>query len=102
MCRRHERGLRRGGIDGARGTHREEGGKKRVACCVKGARSPARYTLTRMPRRQCIACSNDFPLDEVRYPCDCGTLLSVERDTPLPERSLFDSRRATPRTPADQ
>jgi len=55
-----------------------------------------------MQRLQCIACSNHFPIDEVRYTCDCGNLLSVERDTPLPERSLFDSRRANPRTQADQ
>src|SRR5450759_184995 len=55
-----------------------------------------------MQRLQSIACSNHFLIDEVRYTCDCGNLLSVERDTPLPERSLFDSRRANPRTPADQ
>ena len=29
---------------------------------------------------KCIDCGATFPLDEVRYTCDCGGLLDVARD----------------------
>jgi threonine synthase len=53
-------------------------------------------------RLECIACSKRFPVDEVRYTCDCGNLLSFERDAPPVDRSIFDRRRATARAPIDQ
>lgn len=43
---------------------------------------------------QCIACSRRFDALAVRYTCDCGHLLSVERDS-LPDRSTFDRRHAS-------
>ncbi|HEV2719619.1 MAG TPA: threonine synthase [Thermoanaerobaculia bacterium] len=52
-------------------------------------------------RLQCIACAKQFPLDEIRYTCDCGNLLSVERDTIGVGRDVFDARRAS-RNPIDQ
>ena len=45
-------------------------------------------------RLQCIACQKTFPLDEIRYTCDCGNLLSVERDAIGVGRDVFDARRA--------
>ncbi len=51
-------------------------------------------------RLQCIACAKTFPLDEIRYTCDCGNLLSVEREITI-DRSVFDARRAS-RDPLDQ
>ena len=50
---------------------------------------------------QCIACEKTFPLDEIRYTCDCGNLLSVERDAIGVGRDVFDARRAG-RKPIDQ
>lgn len=52
----------------------------------------------------CISCQKQFETDKVRYTCDCGGLLSVER--PLSwssslSASLFDSRRAS-RAEVDQ
>ena len=52
-------------------------------------------------RLQCIACQKIFPLDEIRYTCDCGNLLSVERDAIGVGRDVFDARRAG-RKPIDQ
>src|SRR5437016_1262188 len=52
-------------------------------------------------RLQCIACQKTFPLDEIRYTCDCGNLLSVERDAIGVGRDVFDARRAG-RKPIDQ
>src|SRR2546423_8229488 len=52
-------------------------------------------------RLQCIACQKTFPLDEIRYTCDCGNLLSVERDAIGVGRDVFDARRAS-RKPIDQ
>ena len=52
-------------------------------------------------RLQCIACPKTFPLDEIRYTCDCGNLLSVERDAIGVGRDVFDARRAS-RKPIDQ
>jgi len=53
---------------------------------------------------QCIGCRSRYPIQEVRYACDCGNLLAVERP---PEAlsalhpSLFDAR-ASQRAPIDQ
>jgi len=52
-------------------------------------------------RLQCIACGKTYPLDEIRYTCDCGNLLSVERDAITVSRDVFDARRAG-RSPIDQ
>jgi threonine synthase len=52
-------------------------------------------------RLQCIGCNKTYPLDEVRYTCDCGNLLSVERDAIGVGRDVFDERRAS-RRPIDQ
>jgi threonine synthase len=49
---------------------------------------------------QCITCGRKFDLMEVRYTCDCGDLLSVERETFL-DRNSFDDR-ATSRAPIDR
>ena len=40
---------------------------------------------------QCIACAKRYDELDVRYTCDCGNLLSVERDTLL-DRNAFDDR----------
>jgi threonine synthase len=42
-------------------------------------------------RLQCITCSREYDIMEVRYTCDCGGLLSVER-TGLLDRDAFDDR----------
>jgi threonine synthase len=52
-------------------------------------------------RLQCIACGKTFPIDAVRYTCDCGGLLNVERDAITVARDVFDARRAS-RRPIDQ
>jgi threonine synthase len=49
---------------------------------------------------QCIACGRRYEPLDVRYTCDCGNLLSAERDTIL-DRNAFDDRK-TSRTPIDQ
>ncbi|HEX7809430.1 MAG TPA: pyridoxal-phosphate dependent enzyme, partial [Thermoanaerobaculia bacterium] len=49
---------------------------------------------------QCINCSEKFDALAIRYTCDCGGLLSVERDTIL-DRDSFDDRRSS-RAPIDQ
>jgi threonine synthase len=46
---------------------------------------------------QCIACERRFDASEIRYTCDCGELLSVERDA-MPDRDLFDARLASRKT----
>ncbi len=46
---------------------------------------------------QCIACGRKFDALEIRYTCDCGDLLNVERDT-FPDRDIFEARRASRRT----
>jgi threonine synthase len=53
-------------------------------------------------RLECITCGTRFPVDQVRYTCDCGGLLNFERDTPSVGRDVFDRRRATARAPIDQ
>ena len=49
---------------------------------------------------QCLACSRRYDTNVVRYTCDCGNLLSVERNIPSIDRSIFDARRAG-RAPID-
>ena len=46
---------------------------------------------------QCIGCERRFDASEVRYTCECGELLSVERDA-MPDRDLFDARLASRKT----
>src|SRR5512144_2101741 len=53
-------------------------------------------------RLECITCGRRFPVDQVRYTCDCGGLLNFEHDAPKIGRDVFDKRRATARTPVDQ
>ena len=50
---------------------------------------------------QCGACARRYTLDEVRYTCDCGGLLAVERAAIALDRATVDSRRLS-RAPADQ
>ena len=50
---------------------------------------------------QCGACARRYPLDEVRYTCDCGGLLAVEREAPALDRAAVDARRLS-RAVADQ
>ncbi|HYI13707.1 MAG TPA: threonine synthase [Thermoanaerobaculia bacterium] len=40
---------------------------------------------------QCIACGTKYDALQIRYTCECGNLLSVERDTRL-DRDAFDDR----------
>ncbi|HVR41212.1 MAG TPA: threonine synthase [Thermoanaerobaculia bacterium] len=49
---------------------------------------------------QCVTCARRYDANEIRYTCDCGGLLSVERDGIL-DRDSFDDRR-TSRAPIDQ
>jgi threonine synthase len=49
---------------------------------------------------QCIACARKYDPLEVRYTCDCGNLLSVERDA-INDRNAFDDR-LTSRSPIDR
>lgn len=43
----------------------------------------------------CIICGNEYDPMEIRYECDCGGLLSVERDRPLAGPNEFDDRRTS-------
>ena len=43
----------------------------------------------------CAACARAFKTTEIRYECDCGGLLSVERDRIAAGPADFDARRAT-------
>ncbi|HXH38983.1 MAG TPA: threonine synthase, partial [Thermoanaerobaculia bacterium] len=45
----------------------------------------------------CIGCGRRFDLSEVRYTCDCGELLTVERSE-MPDRATFDARLSSRRT----
>jgi len=47
---------------------------------------------------RCISCGRTYPADKIRYTCDCGNLLSVERDTFPANTKLFDERRASRKT----
>ena len=40
---------------------------------------------------QCIACPQRFDPLEIRYTCDCGSLLEVQRDH-IVDRDAFDDR----------
>jgi threonine synthase len=51
-------------------------------------------------RLQCISCERRYDPLEIRYTCDCGSLLSVERDGIL-DRDAFDDR-LTSRAPVDR
>jgi threonine synthase len=44
-------------------------------------------------RLQCITCERSYPTNVVRYTCDCGSLLSLERDAVTAGRGVFDARR---------
>ena len=46
---------------------------------------------------QCIGCGRRFDVSAVRYTCDCGELLSVERSE-MPKREIFDARLSSRRT----
>ncbi len=46
---------------------------------------------------QCISCSRTYSADAIRYTCECGNLLSVERATLGGSPALFDQRRASRR-----
>jgi len=46
---------------------------------------------------QCIGCERRFDASEIRYTCECGELLSVERDA-MPKRDLFDARLSSRKT----
>ncbi len=46
---------------------------------------------------QCIGCERRYDVMEIRYTCDCGDLLNVERDS-FPDRALFEARRTSRRT----
>ncbi|HEV8632409.1 MAG TPA: threonine synthase [Thermoanaerobaculia bacterium] len=48
----------------------------------------------------CPACGRRYSIADVRYTCDCGGLLSVERGPLALERATLDARRCA-RTPAD-
>jgi threonine synthase len=50
---------------------------------------------------QCLACARRFDLAAVRYTCDCGGLLAVERTAPGLDLATVDARRLS-RAPADQ
>jgi threonine synthase len=51
-------------------------------------------------RLQCITCNRQYDTNAIRYTCDCGGLLSVERDARDIDRSIFDARRGA-RAPFD-
>jgi threonine synthase len=42
----------------------------------------------------CIGCGRVYDVNEIRYTCDCGNLLNVERDSISVDRNVFDQRRA--------
>ena len=43
----------------------------------------------------CITCNRRYDISEIRYTCECGGLLSVERDQFPRDTSLFERRRAS-------
>ncbi len=59
-----------------------------------------RSSFRTMEWLQCISCSRRYDVLEVRYTCDCGNLLSIERDA-IVDRDAFDDRR-TSHAPIDQ
>ena len=49
-------------------------------------------------RLVCITCRESYDVSQVRYTCDCGGLLEVQRDRPQVDRDTFDARRASRKT----
>jgi len=47
---------------------------------------------------ECVTCGRTYPLDQIRYTCDCGGLLEIRRENPRIDRSVFDARRASRNT----
>lgn len=52
------------------------------------------YSLAMSEWLQCVHCGRRYDTLEVRYTCDCGHLLSVERDA-INDRNAFDDRRTS-------
>jgi threonine synthase len=50
---------------------------------------------------QCLTCGSRYPIDEIRYTCDCGGLLNVERDAISGSPAAFD-RRGSSRAAVDR
>src|SRR5947207_12548923 len=46
-------------------------------------------------RLVCITCHESYDVAQIRYTCDCGGLLEVQRDRPQVDRDTFDARRAS-------
>jgi threonine synthase len=46
-------------------------------------------------RLVCITCSESYDVAQLRYTCNCGGLLEVQRDRPQVDRDVFDARRAS-------
>ncbi len=44
---------------------------------------------------ECVACARRFDLDDLRYTCDCGGLLAVERPSLGLDRATVDARRCS-------
>ena len=62
------------------------------------------YVNDASERLQCVACTAEYPISAVRYHCDCGALLTVERDQAWHQtltRSLMASRQLSS-NPLDQ
>jgi threonine synthase len=50
---------------------------------------------------ECLSCARRYALGVVRYTCDCGGLLSVEREPVTLDRATLEARRSS-RVPIDQ
>ena len=46
-------------------------------------------------RLVCVTCHESYDVAQIRYTCDCGGLLEVQRDRPQVDRDTFDARRAS-------
>ena len=46
---------------------------------------------------QCVTCASRFDALKIRYTCDCGGLLAVEREAIVADRDLFETRRTSRR-----
>jgi threonine synthase len=49
---------------------------------------------------ECLLCDRRYAIDEIRYTCECGGLLSVERDSFPQDTRTFDERVRGPRPEA--
>jgi threonine synthase len=49
-------------------------------------------------RLVCIACNATYDVNVVRYTCDCGNLIEVQRDGVTIDRRIFDERRSSRKT----